>query len=331
MNNVITLKNIPLGKPQYSDFVYETEAVPQSGFGEILLKTLYVSVDPYLSGRTNDDKSYACPFELNKPMVSGVIAEVTESQNPYFHKGDFVSGMLEWKEYQVSNGKNLMKIDPMGAPLSNYLDVLGMTGLTAYFGMTSIGKPKSGETLVVSSADDAIGSIAGQIGKIMGCYVVGITDHGNKAKILKSKFGFDEAINYRDTSNITKEVASLCPNGVDIYFDNEDGDVSDAIIPNLNKFARIAVCGSRSPYNLTDDHRYLSVQSAIVGKSITMQGFMVSDFASKFPEATRQLAAWMKEGKLIYSETIYEGFRNIPQALIDLFNGANEGKMIIKI
>jgi NADPH-dependent curcumin reductase CurA len=197
--------------------------------------------------------------------------------------------------------------------------------------MTVVGKPRPGETLLVSGAAGAVGSIAGQIGKIMGCRVVGITGHGNKATLLKTKFGFDDAINYRDSPDITAAVAATCPKGVDIYFDNVGGAISDAVVPNLNKFARIPVCGSISLYNLTGDHQCLSMQSVITGKSITMQGFLVSDFAPRFPEASKQLAAWIKAGKLTYSETIYEGFRNIPQALIDLFNGTNEGKMIVKI
>ncbi|MEO6523318.1 MAG: NADP-dependent oxidoreductase [Mucilaginibacter sp.] len=331
MNNVINLKNRPLGKPGYSDFDFIIEPMPQAGRGKILLKTLYVSIDPYLRGRMNDSKSYASPFELNKPMVSGIVAEVTQSEHPGFNKGDFVSGMLQWKEYQLSDGEKLLKIDPEAAPLTTYLGVLGMTGLTAYFGITVVGKPRPGETLLVSGAAGAVGSIAGQIGKIMGCRVVGITGHGNKARLLKTKFGFDDAINYRDSPDITAAVASTCPNGVDVYFDNVGGAISDAVVPNLNKFARIPVCGSISLYNLTGDHQCLSMQSVITGKSITMQGFLVSDYASEFPKATKQLAAWIKEGKLTYSETIYEGFRNIPQALIDLFEGKNEGKMIVKI
>jgi NADPH-dependent curcumin reductase CurA len=331
MNNVITLKDRPLGKPSCNDFDFTTEPMPHINSGEILLKTLYVSVDPYLRGRMNDSKSYASPFQLNKPMVSGIVAEVTESENSHFNKGDFVSGMLQWKEYQLSNGEKLMKLDPKAAPLTAYLGVLGLTGLTAYFGVTAIGKPRSGETMVVSAGAGAVGSIAGQIGKIMGCRVIGITGHGNKAKSLKTKFGFDDAINYKDTPNLTKAIADACPNGVDIFFDNVGGEVSDAVMLNLNKFARVPVCGSISLYNLTSEHQCLSMQSVIIGKSVIIQGFLISDFTASFPEAKKQLAAWMKEGKLTYSETIYEGFRNIPQALIELFEGVNEGKMIVKI
>ncbi|WP_313503054.1 NADP-dependent oxidoreductase [Kaistella carnis] len=331
MNKTIILNSRPVGKPQLSDFKFVEEEMPVLKEGEILLKTKFVSVDPYLRGRMSDAKSYVPPFELQKAMSSGVVAEVLESQNEKFKKGDFVSGMLNWKEFQTSTGENLLKIDDQIAPLSNYLGVLGMTGLTAYFGLTEIGKPKKGETLVVSGAAGAVGSIVGQIGKILGCRVIGIAGTDEKVEMLKSKFGFDEAINYKTTENMTKAIAEVCPDGVDVYFDNVGGTISDSVHANINRLGRIIVCGAISAYNDTSVPQGPRVEHFLIRKSALMQGFIVGNYADKFPEGMKHLSQWLSEGKLIYSETIVEGFENIPQAFIDLFEGKNKGKMIVKI
>jgi len=331
MNNVILLKSRPLGKPTLDNFKFSTEAIPVPPNGQVLLKTLYVSVDPYLRGRMNDSKSYVPPFELGKPIQSGIIAEVTESSHAKFKKGDFVSGNLEWKEYQVSDGKGLNKLDAKVSELSPYLGILGMTGLTAYMGLTEIGLPKAGETLVVSGAAGAVGSVVGQIGKIMGCHVVGITGNDEKAALLKSKFKFDHAINYKTTPDLKEAIQNVCPNGVDIYFDNVGGKISDAVLANINKHARLPVCGYISDYNDTKVPVGPRVQPIILTKSATMTGFIVGDFSAKFPAAIQQITTWLMEGKLVYAETIVDGFDNIPQAFIDLFDGKNEGKMIVRV
>lgn len=331
MNHAILLKKRPVGKPQLSDFALVPEEKPQIRSGELLLKTTYVSVDPYLRGRMNDAKSYVPPFELNKPISSGVIAEVVESNNAGFSKGDYVSGMLEWKEYQKSDGVGLTKVDTTKAPPSAYLGVLGLTGITAYLGLTEIGKPKKGETIVVSGAAGAVGSIVGQIGKILGCHVVGIAGTDEKVEMLKSDFGFDAAINYNTTQNMAEAIAAACPDGVDVYFDNVGGPISDAVLFNINKFARMVICGAISVYNETSMPKSISVQPFLVKNSALMQGFIVSNYAAKFPEAIKQLAAWLQEGRLTYTETVVEGFDQIPQAFIDLFDGKNKGKMVVKI
>ena len=331
MNKVILLNSRPVGKPTTDDFKFIEEENPVTQDGQVLLKTLYVSVDPYLRGRMSSAKSYVPPFELNKPIQSGIIAEVLESKNPDFKAGDCVSGMLAWKELQVSNGKGLHKVDGQVAPLSAYLGVLGMTGLTAYLGLTEIGKPKAGETLVVSGAAGAVGSIVGQIGKILGCRVIGMAGSDEKITMLTSKFGFDVAINYKTTTDMKTAIANAAPDGVDIYFDNVGGDISDAVLANVNKFARVPVCGAISGYNETEVSMGPRVQTILVKNSVLMQGFVVSNYAEKFPEAIKQLAAWLQEGKLTYTETIINGFDQIPQAFLDLFEGKNEGKMIVKI
>jgi len=331
MNKTIILESRPVGKPKPVDFKFTNEEKPVPATGEILLKTSYVSVDPYLRGRMSDAKSYAVPFQLHQPISSGIIAEVVESRHPGFSKGDFVSGLLQWKEYQKSDGDGLLKVDPSQAPLSAYLGVLGMTGLTAYLGLTEIGKPRKGETLVVSGAAGAVGSIVGQIGKILGCRVIGIAGTDEKVALLKSKYGFDEGINYNTTENIREAVAALCPDGVDIYFDNVGGGISDGVLANINKFARIIVCGSISVYNETTTPVGPRIEPLLIKNSALMQGFIVGNFATKFKEAMQQLSIWLKEEKLTYSETVIEGFDLIPEAFIGLFEGKNNGKMIVKI
>ena len=331
MNKTIILKSRPKGTPQLSDFELLDEKRPEVMQGEVLLKTLFVSVDPYLRGRMSDAESYVPPFELNKPISSGIVAEVVESKNDNFKKGDFVSDRLEWKEYQISTGEGLQKLDPSIQPLSVYLGVVGMTGMTAYTGLTQIGKPKAGETIVVSGAAGAVGSVVGQIGKILGCRVIGIAGTDEKVEMLRSKFGFDEAINYNTTKDMNKAIAEAAPNGVDIYFDNVGGPISDAAHRNINQFGRIIVCGAISLYNATELPMGPRVEGFLIKKSALMQGFIVSDFSNKFPEGTQQLGQWLQEGKLTYEETVVEGFENIPQAFIGLFTGKNTGKMIVKV
>jgi len=331
MNKVILLNQRPAGNPTLSNFKFAEEEMPALHVGEVLLKTLYVSVDPYLRGRMNDAKSYTPPFELGKPIQSGIVAQVTASNLPDFLPGDYVSGILDWKEYQVSNGLSLIKIDPEAASLSAYLGILGMTGLTAYLGLTKIGNPIEGETLVVSGAAGAVGSVVGQVGKILGCKVVGIAGTDEKVEELKSNFKFDDAINYKTTKNLAEAIKTACPGGVDIYFDNVGGDISDAVLENINKHARIVVCGAISLYNETKAPLGPRIQPIILTKSATMTGFIVSDFSEKFPTAVNMLATWLKDDKLKYAETIVEGFDNIPQAFLDLFEGKNNGKMVVKI
>ncbi|MDH3322490.1 MAG: NADP-dependent oxidoreductase, partial [Flavobacteriaceae bacterium] len=304
MNKTIILEKRPVGKPQLSDFKFVSDSVENITKGELLLKTTYVSVDPYLRGRMSDAKSYVPPFELHKPITSGIVAEVIESKNDAFKKGDFVSGMLAWKEFQISNGEGLLKVDASKAPLSAYLGILGMTGLTAYLGLSEIGKPKKGETIVVSGAAGAVGSIVGQIAKLFGCKVIGIAGTDEKVAMLKSSLGFDEAINYNTTKNMAAAIKEAAPNGVDIYFDNVGGPISDAVLLNINQFARMIICGAISVYNNTELPKSLSVQPFLVKNSALMQGFIVSNYAEKFPEAIGQLSKWLAEGQLTYTETV---------------------------
>lgn len=331
MSKAILLDKRPEGMPVAADFKFIDEEMPTPKEGEILLKTLYVSVDPYLRGRMKDVKSYIPPFQLGQPISSGIISEVISSLNGDFKKGDFVHGYLDWKEYQVSTGKGLTKVDAEAADLSTYLGVLGGTGLTAYFGLKEIGLPKPGETVVVSGAAGAVGNVVGQIAKLMGCRVIGLAGSDEKIETLKSKFQYDEGINYKTTEDLAAAIKEVCPDGVDIYFDNVGGDVSDAVLANLAYKARVIVCGSIALYNDTVPTLAPRVEWRLIVHSASMTGFLLSDFAEQLPAGVQQLTTWFKEGKITSSETIVEGFDQIPNAFIGLFEGKNHGKMIVKI
>ena len=332
MSKSINLKQRPVGTPTLSDFEFkELDNDLTVSDGEVLLEAKYISVDPYLRGRMSDAKSYVPPFKVGEPISSGIVAEVLESKHEDYKKGEFVSGLLEWKEQQISNGEGLQKVDKSKAPLSSFLGIVGMTGLTAYLGLHEIGKPKKGETLVVSGAAGAVGSVVGQIGKILGLNVIGIAGTDEKIVMLKSEFGFDHGINYKTTDDMKAAIEEAAPNGVDFYFDNVGGPISDAVLFNINQFARIIICGAISVYNKTEIPMAVAVQPFLVKNSALMQGFIVSNFADKFPQAMKQLSTWLGEGKLTYKETIVEGFENTPQAFLDMMDGKNKGKMIVKV
>src|SRR5690554_295997 len=321
----------PHGIPSPDCFKLAETAVTEPTSGEVLLKAHYISVDPYLRGRMREGKSYARNFVLGEPIQSNVIAEVIRSANPAFEPGEFVNGRIDWAEYQLSDGTGLIKVDPDVAPLSAYLGILGMPGLTAYLGLMEIGRPQPGETIVVSGAAGAVGSVAGQIGKIMGCRVIGIAGGETKTSLIKNEFGFNEAINYKTSTSIREAIERACPDGVDIYFDNVGGYISDGVVLNINKFARIIICGAISHYNDTEIPMGPRLESILLTNSALMKGFIVGDYSEKFPHAMGQLTHWLLEGRLIRKETIVEGFTNLPHAFIGLFEGKNTGKMVVKI
>lgn len=326
----IKLINRPTGTPTSKDFEMVTAPINSVSEGEVLVKTVYISVDPYLRGRMNDTKSYIPPFQLNEMISSGVVGQVVQSQSSLFKKGDVVLGSLPWQEYSVAKENTVRKIDHKLAPASAYLSVLGMTGLTAYFGLLDIGKPKEGETVVVSGAAGAVGSIVGQIAKIKGARVVGIAGTDDKVKYLVEELGFDAAINYK-TQDVAQALRDACPNGIDVYFENVGGEISDAIFPLLNNFARIPVCGAISSYNNEQTDVGPRVQGYLIKTSSLMQGFTIGNYSARFGEGAKELATWLKEGKLKYEETVTEGFDHTIDAFLDLFKGANLGKAIVKI
>lgn len=326
----IQLKKRPTGVPTHKHFEFVEVPVEKPAKGEILLQTIYISVDPYLRGRMNDTKSYIPPFKLNEAISSGVIGKVVESQSDLFEVGDFVIGSLGWQEFSIAQENTVRKIDPNLAPISAYLSVLGMTGLTAYFGLLDIGKPKAGETVVVSGAAGAVGSIVGQIAKIKGAKVVGIAGSDEKVRYLLDDLGFDAAINY-NTQDVGSALKEACPDGIDVYFENVGGEISDAIFPLLNNFARIPVCGAISAYNQSEPDVGPRVQGYLIKTSSLMQGFTIGNYSSRFGEGAKELASWLIEGKLKYEETVTEGFENTIDAFLDLFKGANLGKAIVKV
>lgn len=331
MNQQIILKNRPKGKPSERDFEFQDIETEQPKAGEILLETKYISVDPYLRGRMRDEESYIEPFEIGKPIESMIVAEIIKSRHPNYDEGDHVIGMLDWKKQQLNSGENLRKIDSSLAPLPAYLGVLGLTGLTAYLALDKIGDLKSGETLLVSGAAGAVGSVVGQIGKIKGCKVTGIAGSDEKTSHIREKFGFDEAINYKTTDDMMAAIAKACPNGVDVYFDNVGGEILDAALQNINKAARIINCGAISIYNSTEVPTGPRPEGILIKKSALMQGFLVRDHIKDYESAIGQLAEWLKEGKLKYDETVINGFENTPKAFIQLFEGKNLGKMLVKV
>ena len=327
----IILSSRPNGIPVLANFETVNIELPGIQKNEILLKTMFLSVDPYMRGRMNDAKSYVPPFEIGKPIAGGVIAKVTQSNSASFKINDVVTGMLPWQELCISTEKGLLKIDTSIAPASYYLGILGMPGLTAYFGLMHIGKPQAGETVVISGAAGAVGMVAGQIAKLQGCRVVGIAGSDEKIKLLKNEFGFDEVLNYKTCSDIRKAIADACPKAVDIYFDNVGGEISDAVISNINFNARIVLCGQIALYNSTEVPVGPRLQPILLTRSVLMQGFIVSNYQSQFQEGITHLTQWVQEGKLKYKETVEKGFDKLPSALLGLFKGKNTGKMIVEV
>ncbi|MFD1606475.1 NADP-dependent oxidoreductase [Oceanobacillus luteolus] len=330
LNRSIKLVSRPQGMPTYENFELVTNSLPTINEGELLIRTIYLSVDPYMRGRMNGVKTYVDPFQLNEVLIGGVVGEVVESKNNDFKTGEIVEGRLGWSDFSVSNGSNIRKIDPTLAPISTSLGVVGMPGLTAYFGLLDIGKAKEGETVVISGAAGAVGMVAGQIAKIKGCRVIGIAGSEEKVNYLSNQLGFDQTINYK-TENVLDALKAACPSGVDIYFDNVGGEISDAVIKLINYKARIIVCGQISQYNNEQIETGPRIQGQLIQRSALMQGFIVSDYADRFGEGYRQLGKWVKEGRLQYRENVVDGLENAPDAFIGLFRGDNIGKQLVRV
>lgn len=333
INRSFRLASRPVGDIKESDFEYREEPIPTPGDGEILVRTIYLSLDPTNRIWMSDMPQYMPPVEIGEVMRGVVTGVVEESKNPNFQQGDLVSGMLGWQDYAIAgnSGFSLAQLPkPLPCPLAAFTGPLGATGYTAYFGLLDVGKPKQGETVVVSAASGAVGSIVGQIAKIKGCRVVGITGSNEKCQWLKEELGFDAAINYKN-ADLEKALAQACPDGIDVYFDNVGGAILDAVLTQINLHARIPLCGLISTYNATEAVPGPVNYSQILMKRVCVQGFIILDYAPRFPEAIADIGQWLNQGKIKYDLEIVEGLENAPSAILKLFDGNKKGKLVVKV
>lgn len=329
VNRQITLAGQPEGLPKESDFRLVEVPMPRAGTGEVLVRAIYLSVDPHVRGRANM-RSAIKPFPAPGEVIEGeVVGQVLESNDPRIAPNDYVEGPFGWQEYATAQAKAVRKIDPQAAPIATALHALGIPGLTAYFGLLEICHPQPGETVVVSAAGGAVGSLVGQIAKIKRCRAVGITGSDEKVRFLTEELGFDAAFNYRDTTDYQTSLKRVCPNGIDVYFDNVGGAVTDEVLRSINSRARIAVCGQVSPPDAEQSGpRWLN---QIILKQARVEGFQVSQFSSRWDDGMRQMATWLNQKKLRYCEDVVEGIENAPKAFIGVLTGANVSKRLVRI
>jgi NADPH-dependent curcumin reductase CurA len=330
----IVLASRPVGEPKPSDFRLEDFSVPAPGPGEVLLRNLWLSLDPYMRGRMSDAPSYAAPVGVGQVMEGGTVGEVVTSNNERFTPGDIVLGHTGWQTHALSDGKGLRKLDPKLAPVSTALGVLGMPGMTAYMGLLDIGKPAASETVVVSAASGAVGSVVGQIAKIKGARAVGIAGGEKKCRYVKEELGFDECVDHR-APDFPDRLKAACPQGIDVYFENVGGPVFNAVLPLFNNFARMPVCGLIAFYNATslpEGPNLLPIlMRSVLTKRLTIRGFIVTDFAAKQGDFLRDASTWLREGKIKYREDIADGIENAPRAFIGLLRGENFGKQLVRV
>jgi NADPH-dependent curcumin reductase len=328
-NLQVLLASRPTGWVKESDFRIVESDMPKPGEGQVLIKTLYLSLDPYMRGRMNDQRSYAAKVEIGQVMEGEVVGEVVESGNAKFRPGDTVAARVGWQRYALSDGSNLRKVDPALVPVSAYLGAVGMPGVTAWIGLNDIGQPKAGETVVVSAASGAVGSVVGQLAKARDCRVVGVAGGAEKCGFVVEELGFDACIDHR-AGDWQKALAAATPKGIDVYFENVGGPLLDAVLVRCNPFARIPLCGMVSQYNAVERYGVQNLMMA-VGMRIRLQGFIVSDNMARWPEALKELAQGVREGKIKYRESITEGLENAPRAFIGLLKGENFGKQLVKV
>jgi NADPH-dependent curcumin reductase CurA len=333
-NTRIVLKSRPVGMPTDENFDIQSVPVATPGDNEMLLRTLWLSLDPYMRGRMSDRESYAKPLDLGDVITAGVVSQVVESNNADYPVGTIVSGMYGWQSYAIAKPDDyrLFKVDPDLAPISTAVGTTGMPGQTAYFGLLRVGKPEAGETVVVSAASGAVGSVVGQIAKIQGCRAIGIAGGRAKCDYVVNELGFDACIDYKE-ADFPQKLAAACPDGVDVYFENVGGAILDAVAPLLNKGARVPVCGFISAYNATSEDQ-IRMPEAVLGAlehPPESRFFVVTEWINEFEDSARALGNWIKEGKLKYRETIVDGIENAPSAFRMLFTGENFGKLVIKV
>ena len=330
MNKQWRLKERPVGEPSAETWDYTESELPTISDGELLIKIEYISMDPAMRGWLNDAKSYIAPVKIGDVMRAGTVGEVIESKHENFAVGDYVAGHNGVQSYAVSDGTGLYKVDPNLAPLSYYLGVLGMPGMTGYFGLLKTGEPKAGETVVVSGAAGAVGGLVGQIAKIKGCRVVGIAGGSEKCKFLVDELGFDAAIDYKN-ENVKKALKETCPKGVDVYFDNVGGDILNDVLTQINLHARIVICGAISQYNTTTEVKGPSNYLSLLVNRARMEGIVVFDNIKEYPTAMKDIAGWIESGDMTVKDHIVEGIETFPDTLMMLFKGENFGKLVLKV
>ena len=329
-NTQVLLAQRPQGWVQESDFKIVEIDLPELKEGEFLVMNLWLSLDPYMRGRMNDAKSYAAKTEIGDVMVGGTVGVVTESRNPKFQIGTMVLGYFGWQSYGISDGKGLRILPGKeGVPLSAYLGALGMPGITAWVGLISIGQPKSGETVVVSAASGAVGSVVGQLAKAKGCHVVGIAGGKAKCDYVVNELGFDACVDYK-AGHLAENLRAAVPDGIDVYFENVGGEILDTVLTQLNAFARIPLCGFISQYNVTQPYAIRNFGALLTNRA-KLQGFIVSEHLDLWPQAMQELESLASSGQLKYRETIAEGLHNAPAAFIGMLKGENFGKQLIKV
>ncbi len=329
-NRRVTLAARPTGFPKPSDFALVEDPIPEPGPGQVLVRNHYLSLDPYMRGRMNDVKSYVPPVQIGETMVGATAGEVTQSNAPGLAVGDFVMVPGGWQDYSVASAAEALKLDAEAAPISTGLGALGMPGMTAYFGLLDLGQPKPGDTVFVSAASGAVGAVVGQIAKMCGCRTVGSAGSDAKVAYVLDELGFDAAINYK-TADLGAAIDAACPDGIDVYFDNVGGAITDAVFERMNMWGRVAVCGQISQYNLTqEDLGPRNLRFSLVNR-INIRGFIVFDFMARYGEARKRLTRWYQEGSLKILEDISDGLENAPAGLIGLLQGENFGKKLIRI
>jgi NADPH-dependent curcumin reductase CurA len=328
-NRQVTLKSRPTGMPTPENFEIVERPIPEPGDGEVLTRTLFLSLDPYMRGRMSDAKSYATPVAIGGVMGGGTVGAVVASRHQNFKPGDIVLGSGGWQDYAALPAKDLRKLDPSQAPVSTALGVLGMPGRTAYVGLLDIGQPKAGETVVVSAASGAVGSVVGQIAKIKGCRAVGIAGGADKCRYVVEELGFDACVDHR-APDLRERLAQACPKGIDVYFENVGGAVQEAVWPLLNNFARVPVCGLIAQYNDVEPRPGPSLRS-VLSKRLAVRGFIVSDHIDRMDAFLADMGKWVREGKVKYREDIVDGLEKAPAALIGLLQGRNFGKLVVRV
>ena len=330
INRRVVLAERPAAYPEPKHFRLEEVPIPQASEGEALVETIWLSLDPYMRGRMREGPSYATPVQIGGVMTGGVVGRVVESRTPDIAVGDIVDGSLGWQEYAVARPSSLRKVDPGLAPISTAVGVLGMPGMTAYFGFLDVCEPEVGDTVVVSAASGAVGQVVGQIGKIMGCRVVGTAGTDEKVDFIVNELGFDAGINYK-TENVDSALAAACPNGIDAYFDNVGGFVTDAVMQQTNVHARVAICGQISQYNLPEPELAPRSLGLLIQKQAKVEGFLVFNFAHRHEHARQRMAEWIRTGQLKYKEDVVDGLENAPEAFIGMMTGANFGKLLVRV